>query len=191
MKTCEYCGRDNEDIVTHCRECGTSLDKETPHTLKDFRQFVRSPLGLAVTSGLASFFISTGIYCAVGRVCLYIFNVHYPKSIVPPYAREVIIMFPSIGRPLMVGLVVFTFAICWIRCQKSWQAILVAIIALGLMAMPVFVPGFLWIVPGVAFGVTTDSSPGYYVGSAFQLAAGAWLLGWFNRRKTQDALHRA
>ena len=33
MKTCSYCGRENEDAATHCRECGEEflpLDKVDP-----------------------------------------------------------------------------------------------------------------------------------------------------------------
>jgi hypothetical protein len=132
---------------------------------------------------LAAILISTGIYCAVGRVSLYVFKSHHPASIVPPHARDAIIMYPSIGRLLMVGFAVFTFAVCWVRCQKRWQAIVVAIFALGIMALPLFSPGLLSIVPALAIGVATDSSAGYYIVAALQICVGVWLLGWFRRKK--------
>ena len=41
MKTCAYCGRENQDEATHCSECATELKSSQPTTLppdpdKDF-----------------------------------------------------------------------------------------------------------------------------------------------------------
>jgi hypothetical protein len=186
MKPCDYCGRENDDAATHCRECGTPFDKEKLGTTADFRLTLHSPVGLAVTSGLAALLISTGVYCAVGRYSLHIFKIHRPDYIVPPYAREGIIMYPSIGRLLMLGFAVFTFAVCFIRCQKRWQAFMVAIITLGIMALPRFLPGLLSVVPAFMIGILMNSTTGFYIGSALQIGIGAWLLGWYSQRKVQD-----
>jgi hypothetical protein len=188
VKPCKYCGRENEDVATHCKECGTSFDEETLDAPVDFRRALQSPLGLAVTSGLGTFFICTGIYAIVGRVSLHIFYVHHPEFILPPNAHDFIIIYSSIWRLLMVGFAVFTFAICWLRCQKKWQAVVVAIISLGMAAALRFMPWFLYFVPALAIGFTTNSSAGYYIGSIFQIGVGAWLLGWFNGRKIQNEL---
>jgi len=190
MKKCSYCGAEYPDDAVVCVVDQTPFTAESPATFADAASWTpHSPLALALTSGLAAFLICTGIYCVVGRVSLQLFYIHHPDLVVPPYARDATIMYPSIGRLLMFGFVVFTFAICWMRCQKRWQAIVVSVIALGIMALTEFVPGFLWIVPGMVFGITTNFTLGYYIGSAFQLGVGAWLLGWFSRRKIQDELH--
>jgi hypothetical protein len=191
MKSCNYCGRENEDATTHCKECGTSFGEETIGAPVDFRRALQSPLGLAVTSGLGTFFICTGIYAIVGRVSLHIFYIHHPEFILPPNAHDFIIIYSSIWRLLMVGFAVFTFTICWLRCQKKWQAVVVAIISFGVTASLRFMPWFLYFVPALAIGFTTNSSAGYYIGSIFQIGIGAWLLGWFSQRKIQNAIQVA
>lgn len=191
MKSCDYCGRENDDLATHCRECGTSFDK-VPSTSGDFRLKLQSPVGLAVTSGLAALFISTGIYCAIGRFSLHLYHLHHPDAIFqPPYGHDAIIMYKSVERILMLGFAVFTFAVCFMRCQKRWQAFIVGIIVLGILALPRFFPGSLAAVPAFIIGMGTNSSFGFYIGSVLQIVFGAWLLGWFSRRRIQDGTHTA
>jgi len=43
MKTCGYCGRENEDAVVFCRECGTEFDSAVPEP-EDARQFEAEPI---------------------------------------------------------------------------------------------------------------------------------------------------
>jgi hypothetical protein len=192
MKPCDYCGRENDDAATHCRECATSFDKETPGTSVDFRRTLQSPVGLAVTSGLAALLISTGVYCAVGRYSLHLYHIHHPDSIfTPPNGHDAIIMYKSVERILMLGFAVFTFAVCFMRCQKRWKAFVVAVITLGILALPRFLPGSLSVVPAFVIGISMNSSTGFYIGSALQIGIGAWLLGWFSRRKIQDEIHAA
>jgi hypothetical protein len=164
-----------------CAVDQTSLDNFS--SPPSSRRGLQSPIGLAITSGLAAFLITTGIYSAVGRVSLYIFHTHHPASFGPPNAHEVFIMYSFVGWPLMVAFAVFTFAVCWMRCQKRWQAIVVAVITLGILALPRCSPDFLSIIPAFAIGEAMDSSVGYFVVAVIQVCVGAWLLGWFSRRK--------
>jgi hypothetical protein len=179
MKKCSYCGAEYPDDAAVCSIDQTALDGQP--SAPSFLRALQSPAGLAVTSGLAAFLITTGIFSAVGRVSLHIYKIHHPVSFAPPYAREAFIMYPLVGWLLMIAFVVFTFAVCWLRCQKRWQAIVAAVITLGILALPLFSAGFLSIVPALAIGVATDSSAGYYIVAAVQICVGAWLLGWVRR----------
>lgn len=183
MKRCSYCGAEYPDDATVCELDQTSLDSPPPSPPS--RRLAQTSIGLAITSGLAALLISTGIYIAVGRFSLHIFQIHHPDSIVPPNAREAIVMYPAIERLLMLGSAVFTFALCFIRCQRRWQALVAAVVTLCILALPRFSPRALQLVPALLFGVTMDSSAGYYIGSALQIGIGAWLLFWFSRRKIQ------
>ena len=189
MKKCSYCGAEYPDDAVVCAVDQTSLDSPPPSPSS--RRLSQTSIGVAITSSLAALLISTGIYCAVGRFSLHIFQIHHPDSIVPSYARDAIVMYPGIGRLLMLGFAVFTFALCFKRCQKRWQAFIAAVVTLGILALPRFLPGALSLVPAFMIGVTMNSSAGYYIGSAFQIGIGAWLLVWFSRRKIQDEKHAA
>jgi len=180
MKRCSYCGAEYPDGAVVCAVDQTSLDSLPSRT--SFCRALRSPTGLAITSGLAAFLITTGIYSVVGRFSLHIYRTHHPASFAPPNAREAFIMYPLVGWLLMIGFVVLTFAACWMRCQRRWQAIAVALITLGILALPLYSPSFLSIVPALAIGIATDSSANYYIVAAVQICIGAWLLGWFSRK---------
>lgn len=180
MKKCPYCGAEYPDDATVCAIDQTPFEeKETPRMSEASR--------IAITTGLATFFINTGIYYAVGRINLNIFKLLHPDYVVPPYVHEIINMSTPVKWLLTVGFVVFTFIVCWMRCRKNRQAIVVAIIALALTTLLLYPSRFpiVFILPAFFIGFATDSSAGYYVGSTLQIIIGAWLLGWFGRRKDQ------
>ena len=189
MKKCPYCGAEYPDDATVCAIDQTPFEEETPRSSENPRQFLQSPLGLAITTGLAILLINTGIYFAVGRVNLEIFKALHPDNGVPRSIREIIILSKPIRWLLMVGFVAFTFTTCWMRCRKKPQAIVVAIITLAVTALLLYSGTlFVFAVPAFLIGLTTNSSAGYFIGSAMQLAAGAWLLGWFGRPKAQHEI---
>ena len=51
MKSCNYCGRTNEDTAVHCSECGTNLQADRPDSLPQisFRNRVATVLGRMTT----------------------------------------------------------------------------------------------------------------------------------------------
>jgi len=189
IKTCGYCGRENAADALNCRECGTALEQEQPG---EIRQILKSPIAkssaaVAIATGLAAFLISTGVFCAAGRASVE--QSPLPKNPFLPgettmYAsREIISYNATVGRFLMLAIILFTIALCWMRCHKRWQAILAAAITLGIMAAILFLPGCLILMPSFALGMTLDSAAVYYIAAMVQIIIGVLLLYWFRRRE--------
>ena len=201
MKACSYCGRENDDAVLQCIECGTSFSTEPSGTLADVARWSpRSPLELALTSGVAAVLISTGIYFTIGRLTRDIFRMFYTADTGMPVGYDVVMFFrASITQPLLsIGATTFTLIVCCRRCQSRAQGVSTAIAAVGVFALlqygPMLLPGLfylLWFLPVIFLGLGTGHSAGYYVGAALQVLAGAWLLGWFGTRKSQDEIQVA
>lgn len=43
MKTCSYCGRDNDELATHCCECGTAFLQDIAPSVNDWPSFSLFP----------------------------------------------------------------------------------------------------------------------------------------------------
>jgi hypothetical protein len=190
MKKCPYCGAEYPDDAIVCTIDQTPFEEEAPRASENFRKFLQSSVGLAITTGLAIFLINTGVYCAVGRAYLKIYEIFHPNDIAPPPVREIITTSTLIRWILIIGFAFFTVNVCRTYCGKQWQGIFVAIITFGITALLLLLPGIALIilVPAFFIGLTTDSSAGYYIGSAFQIFFGAWLLGWLGRRKASATI---
>jgi hypothetical protein len=189
IKTCGYCGRENASNVLNCRECGTALEQEQPGEIRQVLKssWAKSSATIAIATGLAAFLISTGVFCLSGRTSVepapLPYNPLIPGETIMYPSREIISYNATVGRLLMLAIIVFTIAACWIRCHKRWQAILAAAITLGIMAMIPFVPGCLILMPAFALGMTLDSFALFYITAAFQIVIGVLLLYWFRRPK--------
>ena len=197
MKTCGYCGRENDDVATHCKECGTSFITETPGKFRDAANWTpKSPLGLTFTSGLAALLICTGIFFAIGRVMRDILRMHHigNTGVSANYDVDMFIH-PAITWTLFsLGALLFTFFVCYNRCLKESHGIITTIITLGIVALltfgPMFMPSlfsFMCLLPVILIGMSTGLSAGYYIGATLQILVGAWLLGWFKRAKSQPS----
>ena len=83
----------------------------------------------------------------------------------------------------------FTFAVCLKRCRNRWQAIAVATVTFSITAL-LLLQGKLpvLVLPAFFIGIIANSSAGYFLGSALQICAGAWLLGWFRRRTPTEVV---
>jgi hypothetical protein len=201
MKKCSYCGAEYPNDAVMCAIDQTPFASEAPTKFADIVRWTpKSPLELALTSGLAAFLICTSIYFAVGRVTLDIWRIHHVSDTVVPGKLGLYVSPPpstwhTIPRHSYVslfslGALIFTFIVCYNRCQKKSHGVITAIITFGIIClltfMPFFVPrlaSFLWLVPTVIFTIITNSSVFFYIGAALQIFAGAWLLGWFRQQK--------
>jgi hypothetical protein len=204
MKPCGYCGRENDDTTMYCMECGTPFTTEVPGKFADLWHWTpQSPLGLAFTSGLAALLISTGVFYGGSKV-MGDWRMHHAGDTVTPVMYDLTASSPT-GIPLhfitwysyvsliSLGALIFTFFVCYNRCQKKSHGIITAILAFGIIGlltfMPMFVPrliSFFWLVP-VLNVVVLLGSVGFYIGAALQIFAGAWLLGWFRRQKPANS----
>jgi hypothetical protein len=182
MKVCGYCGRQNEEPVLQCSECGTAFTTDASWTLADVAEWrPKSASGLALATGLGALLIATGVYLAAGRACL---DIGGPPSAAPPrFYSYIIRMPPVLDAFLSIGATVLIFVVCNVRCRTKWQGIATALVALSLAAFLKCVPGTSWsVMPAVFLLAITHSSVGFYIGATLQLAIGAWLLGWLRGR---------
>jgi hypothetical protein len=183
MKACGYCGAQIDEAATCCSGCGTAFSTtDGSWNLAQVANWSpRSALGVAVTSGLAALLVATGIYFGVGRACL---DICGPPGEAPLFYSHLIWMPPILAAFLSVGAIIFIFAVCTSRCRRRSHGVATGLVTLTIAALLQFGPGvWLLLVPAVLFGGPSNSSVGLYVGAALQLAVGAWLLGWFGKRK--------
>jgi hypothetical protein len=194
MKKCSYCGAENPDDAVVCAIDQTPFTAESPATFADAASWTpHSPLALALTSGLAAFLICTGVFFAVGRIMLDIWRVHHPVDLGMPANYHDIGTFihPAITWTMFsLGMLLFTFFVCYNRCQTELHGIITTITTLCIIALPTLGPmlapsmaSFMMIAPVVLIGMSINVSAGYYIVAALQIVVGAWLLGWFRRKK--------
>jgi hypothetical protein len=141
---------------------------------------------------LAAFLICTGIFFAVGRVMLDIWEMHHPvdAGMLANYHDIGTFIHPAITWTMFsLGTVLFTFFICYNRCQTELHGIITTIVTFCIIALltlgPMLVPclsSFMIIVPVVLIGMSINVSAGYYIVAALQIVVGAWLLNWFRRK---------
>jgi len=181
MKKCGYCGREDLTDAFCCQECGTSFEQEPPGNFCEALKssLSKSPIGAAIATGLGVFLISTGVYCAAGRMSVerssVVKNPFSPGE--PLYeSRQIISYSLTEHRILTLAIIVFTIAVCWMRFQKRWQAILVAAVTLGVMVTVRLLPAGPVLVPAFTIGMTLDSPVALYIAAAFQTAIGILLL---------------
>ena len=194
MKKCSYCGAEYPDDAVVCAVDQTPFTVESPASFADAASWTpHSPLALALTSGLAAFLICTGIFFAVGRVMLDIRKMHHPveADMLASYHDIGTFVHPAITWTIFcLGTLLFTFFACYNRCQTEMHGIITTIVTLCIIVLltlgPMLVPSlcsFMMVVPVVLIGMSINISAGYYIIAALQIVVGAWLLGWFRRKK--------
>jgi hypothetical protein len=200
MQTCGYCGKSSDEHFTYCTGCGATLVSGNAHTTRSFAEIARwrptSPFGVAVAASAGAFLISTGVYFAVGRVNLDVLRLSHREEIDLLFFTPVV-MFSRYVSPLLgIAAVCFIWFAAYRRCEARLHAFLSAVTASLATALFLFGPRFvpelftlLWL-PVTLIGIGTGISLGYYFGAALQLAIGAWLLGWFSRRNSENNLVR-
>lgn len=187
MKKCSYCGAEYPDDALVCPIDRTPFDPESPPKISDA---ARSPLCLALTSGLASLLICTAVYFATGRIMRDIITARgLDRGTAPGTWGELSFIYPGITWSLfLIGALCFTFYVCYHRSLKESHGVVTAIVSFGIIASLVFGPmlapglSYLYLVfPTVLVGLGTRSSAGFYIGAVLQVIVGAWLLGRFRR----------
>jgi DNA-directed RNA polymerase subunit RPC12/RpoP len=196
MKSCGYCGKENDDTAMQCTECGSQLIVETRGKIADAMRWTpKSALGIAFTSGLAALLICTGIFFTIGRFMRDILRMHGAGNAGVPANYDVVMFYhPAITWTIFsLAALFFIFFTCYDHCVKQSHGIITAITTICITALltigPLFLPGlfpFLWFLPAVLIGMSTGLSVGYYIGAAVQVFAGAWLLGWFGRKRNNN-----
>lgn len=188
MKKCPYCGTEYPDDTAVCAIDQTPFEQETLQSREILNRTLQSATGRAITTGLAIFFMNTGIYCLAGRLDLEISKIFHHSYVLPLGAKEIIEMSVFVKWLLIVGFAFFTFGVCSARSGKVWQGIMIAMItyAITLLFMSPGMP-LVILVPAFLFGFITNSSVGYFFGSALQFVAGAFLLGWMGQPRIRKA----
>lgn len=188
MKKCPYCGAEYPDDVAVCAIDQTPFEEEPPQTRESFNRTLQSAPGRAITTGLAIFFINTAIYCFVGRLNLELFKMFHPGYVLPPGAKEIIVVSQFVRWLLFFGLTIVTFRVCLVRSEKMWQGIINATITCAITVLFIS-PGMplVMLLPAFLIGFITNASVGYFAGSAFQFVVGAYLLGWFGQATVRTA----
>lgn len=126
MKTCDYCGKDNEDISTHCAGCGTILEvpeeiperPKLPRTLDAKNAIIIAigfiiavfALGVAEALGLDLGKIDTPLGFILGGITI----VYLARKLIPNYIRDASptgaawIRGPweGLGKGLVIGLII-------------------------------------------------------------------------------------
>jgi membrane protease YdiL (CAAX protease family) len=83
MKACNYCGRENEDLVAFCKECGTKFEVETPPKLKvaalPLSKRLRELNAWSATALLLTFFAVDVVFTIVVAI-ITVFSLHAQGS---------------------------------------------------------------------------------------------------------------
>lgn len=195
MKACGYCGRENDENVSNCSECGTSVIMEESSKSGGVIQSLRSPAGVLITGALGVLLIITALFFAIGRALV---EVGILPGLPPKEYADVYSFFTSVRPAPFLALVavvpIFRFCRARSRALRLGTVVgtFVASIAVILAVLPIFVPTLvsLWCIPAMLFG-GAGSSVGYYAGAVLQLCLGASLIIWFRNRGTEIDQHAA
>src|SRR5262249_15507395 len=144
-----------------------------------------SPLGRAASSALGSVLVLSAIAFAAMRAFFDVAQLVNGAEVGKPGLFGVGMVFGlMIFPPLAIGGGFFICNVCVARCEwprHGWLSALAAILLiLGVFVIP---PAriALALLPPLVLGAVMKSSLGWYLGSALQFGAGAWLLGWTER----------
>lgn len=197
MRTCGYCGCESNDSFTDCPQCGLSLTPPRRASLGDLARRFDTPLGRPITSALGAILVSTGVYMGMSAA--------YTSALTPLVESEseglrllITLIQPRIALPVVaIATASLAYVACARRCKERWHAIVTAAVTCGILMPPAFWLGFLpttkplvglmlLTTPAGLAGLVSGSTIGLCVGACFQIALGAWLLGWFGRPKTDN-----
>ena len=90
---------------------------------------------------------------------------------------------PFLLPVIIIGLP-SALAACVSRCRDGLLGSVAWLLALGLLLAVVFVRELRFLIPCVLMGKALHSSLAGYIGAALQIAAGGFLLGWFDHKHT-------
>jgi len=199
MKSCGYCGRQNDEPVTFCSGCGTELTSvaSPPSSGGVGNWDSTSPfrLGGPVAAALGVVLLSTAFYFAVGSASFQVVSLFFGGSRTGgPVGGFRLAMVMSWPMTILwgVGVIVLAYMVFKARCGGRGRAAVATAATIAIVLIVRFVPGIWWLAfPAVALSIFTRSSIGCYIGALLQCAIAAWLLGWHRWPKRQDESHPA
>ncbi len=196
MKTCSYCGRENDETLAACPECGTALNVIAPKSASPFFRALTNlsatPLppdrsaSLPISSALRRsiftcaglIFVSTAVLIAAQRFFFDLQESSHGGPIGKPGIYAVGMLFTPFVILWLLAITVFYQRICDHRLASRNLATLLALISFILTLL------FLWqrdlrpFLPAVFLRRSLGLPPGY-PGALLQFMLGAFLLGWF------------
>jgi hypothetical protein len=192
MKTCGYCGAQNDYNASQCGECGNPFPADSPswHSVSA----LTSPLASEIATGAGVFLIIMALFFAVGRVLM------EEKTLLaklPNHYGSSYTFVTSLRPAPFIALAVIypVFLLFRARFGKSRATratILIALLACILSLLPRVVPiaACIWCLPASLVGSGSNSSLGYYFGVLVQMAFGALLLVRFRPQRSVAELNQ-
>jgi hypothetical protein len=168
MKSCGYCGRENDDPAASCHECGTSFPVSSDHLAKVPPESTAAPWSSRrVSGGLGVILICSGVVLATSKSfpALYAFGLFL----------DIWLFVLAIAA---TALALYAGTIC---CDTQWSRVVFTFVVMGILALGGW--GLLRAVPELS----SQGSPAVvYGGAASLVLIGAFLLARLARRKNRS-----
>jgi hypothetical protein len=121
MKPCKYCGRENDEDATHCKECGTPFDEnfqnDTPSN--ECEAPIKIPLALSVVSYIFFFGGVVSMLQLLGGVALLLYST-VPFKIVYLFQPGIVCLWISRGLR---------------RCSSGWRTCALVLTWMGFFSL--------------------------------------------------------
>ena len=173
MKSCSYCGRENNEACARCFECGTSFSSNEPEIVSS--EYRPSPRLFGTIRAIIGFvFIASTVIVICSRLALDMAVAEHGGPIGKPgiYGVGILALFYTVFALIFVLPVLV--AACIARFGADGGGI--SFLGLLLLASLLSVKGLKFLLPAYLLGGLIKFPPAYYVGAAIQLGLGIWLL---------------
>src|SRR5688572_28392291 len=121
MKSCGFCGRENDDALGHCRECGTSFAVEAPEPPTEPGRRMNPKVLAAIQAGAGVVLILTAIIFAVTALTFDVEEMKHGGKIGKPgsYAVGILALF------YIFGVLSFVIPLVGIACVHKCDSFLI------------------------------------------------------------------
>jgi hypothetical protein len=171
MKSCGYCGRENDDRAVFCQECGTPFPDNPAGLTAAPRRFTGVPrIPSAVAGGVGVVSICTGLVLAT-------------RKIFPPIYLFGLFLVPWLFVLAVVASALALYAATFC-CRTQWHRVLFTFAVIAGLALEWWVLGELLV--GESGAADRGSPAVVYSGSASLIIVGILTLARIARRKRLD-----